>query len=199
MELFTNKGSSPLAVSVWRFLLNGKRVAKGLPNEREATLDAMLFLLDRGANVDTVSIGGSTLLHTAARHGEVELMKVLLDKSADIDFQDNNGRSPLFCAVRCSNLEAVKFLLERGVKANICDTEAGRTPLHYAALHGEIKIMRVLLDAGADGTLKDGNGKMASDYSKKGFPIAAGIPQKRSENKDSDIDIALAKAYTERH
>jgi len=82
-------------------------------------------------------------------------------------------------------LDAVKFLLERGAKVNICDIEDGRTPLHYAALRGEVKIMRVLLDAGADGTVRDDNGKMASHYTKKGYPVAMALPKKRKESRET--------------
>ena len=203
LELQTGKGSSPLAVSVWRFILNGKRVAKGLPVEREATLDAMLFLLERGANINAVSGNavngvGSTLLHTAAWHGEIELMRALLDKGADIESEDNNALTPLVYAI-CSTPssdEAVNLLLERGAKVNICDIADGRTPLHYAALGGETKIMRVLLDAGADGTVRDDNGKMASHYTKKGYPVAMALPQKRKENIKQTEDV---RDIIERH
>jgi len=188
MELPTRRGCSPLAVSVWHFILNGKRVATGLPVEREATLDAMLFLLERGANINavcgynSVSGFGFSLLHAASWHCEIELMNVLLDKGADIESEDENAMTPLFYAIRSSKLEAVSFLLERGAKVNIYDIEEGRTPLHHAALHGKTKILRVLLDAGADGTVKDDNGQMASDYMKNGYPVAMALPQKRREN-----------------
>jgi DNA-directed RNA polymerase specialized sigma54-like protein len=45
--------------------------------------------------------------------------------------------------------------------------------------------MRVLLDAGADRTARDDNGKMPSDYTKKGYPVAMALPQKRKESRET--------------
>lgn len=166
MELPTAKGSPTLALAVWRFILNNKRTEKGLPLEREATLDAFRLLLDRGVKVDAVNKAGLSLLHIAARNGEIGIMQRLLDYGADLEFMDNNNRTPLFHAIEADRDRylAVKFLVDCGAKLNIRDLEHGRTPLHWAALCHANRIVNLLLDAGADRNWKDDKGKTALDY-----------------------------------
>ena len=43
---------------------------------------------------------GLTLLHHAARCGQVDMLNLLLDNGADIDVQENNGLTALHLAVR---------------------------------------------------------------------------------------------------
>src|SRR3989344_3541997 len=43
------------------------------------------LLLDRGANVDAVSLRGHTALMMAAQWGNVDIVKLLLDRGANVD------------------------------------------------------------------------------------------------------------------
>lgn len=162
LKLPTIKGGPVLTLAVWRFMLNNKRTQKGLPVEKEATLEALRFLLDQGAKVDAVNEAGYSLLHVAAQNGEIEIMQRLLDKGADLDLPDKNGRTPLFHAINKSphSLDTVKFLIDCEANLNIQD-EDGRTPLHWAAINKATKILKILLHAGANRTLKDKTGKTA--------------------------------------
>jgi ankyrin repeat protein len=58
--------------------------------------------------------------------------------------------TPIFLAVRYGNLPAVKALLKSGVDVNKRVPPRIGTPLYYAALHGHVSIVALLLDAGAN-------------------------------------------------
>jgi len=49
------------------------------------------------------------------------------------------------------------MLIDAGANINVQGDE-GDTPLHMAAYYGEIKIARMLIDAGADETILDNDG-----------------------------------------
>ncbi len=56
----------------------------------------------------------------------------------------------------------MKILVEKGAKLDIQDN-AGRTALHLASSYGKIEVVQYLVNAGADATIKDKDGKTAKD------------------------------------
>lgn len=60
----------------------------------------------------------------------------------------------LFAAIRLNDVEAVENLIREGVDVNECDPRdilgAGNSPLHDAANNGNIKIVSLLVTAGAE-------------------------------------------------
>ena len=63
--------------------------------------------------------------------------------------EENLSHYPLITAVVAGDLTSVKSLLEQGVEKNTV-TNWGRTALWYAAWDGNLEIMHLLLDYGAD-------------------------------------------------
>jgi ankyrin repeat protein len=48
-----------------------------------------------------------------------------------------------------NNIKQVEKILDKGININVTD-KLGRTPLHYAAIRGYVKIAELLLDRGAN-------------------------------------------------
>ena len=97
-----------------------------------------------------------TLLHCAAKHGNVEALDLVLStNNFFINAYDKNKRTPLHCASSNNHIDAVNRLLRvHGVDANIQST-TGRTPLHEACYKCNAGIARALINKGASIEIKE--------------------------------------------
>ncbi len=121
-----------------------------------------------GARLETVSL--TIPFELAAAMGDVDLVKLMLDKGARLPVL---GKDALMVALRNGRMGVVKLLEERGVKATLSDlahlgltkmihrrldtgadvnepNELGETALMIAAEQGNLKLMEMLLEKGAD-------------------------------------------------
>jgi uncharacterized protein len=118
------------------------------------------MLLDEGADPNLVARGGDTALWLAVTKGNVEAVQLLLEKGAKPDAGGNERRylaSPLMAAagMRVPNADAiVALLVTAGANLNVTD-EAGDTPLILAVRNGNVAVVRRLVEAGADVTIRD--------------------------------------------
>ena len=127
-------------------------------------------LLAAGSNWSARDERGLTPLHSAAstvRYRREELISVLVDAGADPNVRDASGRTPLhvFAHEADTNLllryaselrdEVVKPLIACGADIDARDGD-GNTPLHLAAASDRmVNLVMALLDAGANGALKN--------------------------------------------
>ena len=88
--------------------------------------------------------------------GSIEAIKWMLSKGVELIFQDDEGYMPLHsCIDRTlpNKYEILKALIESGAELN-AQGNNDYTPLHLAAVNNDQKAMRILLDAGADKTIR---------------------------------------------
>ena len=125
-------------------------------------LDAVKVLIENGAGV---SAAAGNPIHFAGQRKHKDICRLLVEngavdglvKSSDEDIVN------LFRAAYSYDSATVKEVLDRRPDiANHTDVE-GRTPLHEACTHGDVKTVRVLLGAGADTSIKDRNGQTPFD------------------------------------
>ena len=96
--------------------------------------------------------GGSTPLMYAVLYGDADAVRLLLDNGADPNVRNEAGASALMWAV--DNLEKTRLLLQRGADVN-ARSDDGRTALSIAASRfGSHAVVSILLDAGADPSVK---------------------------------------------
>ena len=68
-------------------------------------IEAVQFLLDRGAATDVPDATGNTSVHVAVKHGVKDALAVLLRKGANPDIINYEGEAPLHIATANTDQE----------------------------------------------------------------------------------------------
>ena len=155
---------------------------------RQGDVESARALLDAGAAVNQTTEYGWTPLLAAVHNRHYRLAMVLLERGADPGLANQGGWTPLYLATDNRNIEAgdyptrrpdgdhlelIAALLARGVDPNArmassTETrtifthqwlyEAGATPFLRAAQSGDLALLRLLLEHGADPSIPTTNG-----------------------------------------
>ncbi|CAJ0574622.1 unnamed protein product, partial [Mesorhabditis spiculigera] len=117
---------------------------------QHGSVETVLALLKRGANLEHRDKKGFTPLIMAASHGHALLCDELLNAGAELEAQSERTKdTALSLACSSGRKETVDFLLRKGADKehrNVSDY----TPLSLAASGGYVDIVTTLLDAGAE-------------------------------------------------
>ncbi|MFP3033744.1 MAG: ankyrin repeat domain-containing protein [Wolbachia sp.] len=106
-------------------------------------LDAVKYLIGKGADIYAKDKKGRTPLDIADQNNKSEIIKFLVKKLAE-----QNERLPLHWTVENCSLKAVKLFIDND-SINAKDRD-GKTPLHLAAKTGRSEIAKLLMDNRAD-------------------------------------------------
>ncbi len=151
------------------------------------------FLLDHGAEVNTVDLTGATPLMIAAQYGKTGVVRALLAHGADPALRDKQGRTALDWASMRGQDDAVALLRDRS-PMNISE----------AAQFGDVVRLRAHLDAGEDPNSSDASGttplmKAAESGSLPTLRLllarGANVNQKRKDSTAA-LHLAAVNGYT---
>jgi ankyrin repeat protein len=141
--------------------------------------DAASALLSVGAYVDWRAEDSLTPLHHAAEVNNPALVSMLAKAGADLEMQVGNGKqyygTALHVAIDRRALDALLALISAGANVNAVESEeTGNTALHCAAGGADVRdsakealllsatrLVKALISAGADITLRNRRGELA--------------------------------------
>lgn len=114
-------------------------------------------LLDRGADINAVTVDNISALMYAAENGDIEMVRFLLQNGADPNIRPFNGVTALISAAKLNYQQIVELLINNDAKINAADEE-GVTAIHYATAYNYPDLVELLLYYDADPKIPDKNG-----------------------------------------
>lgn len=124
-------------------------------------------LIDSGAHVNAANGYGTNALHAAARAGSLACVEALIAAKANINAANHKGSTALHFSVygedpSQSPIEITRRLLDAGCVVDAKDSR-GNTPFLVCCSTGRLDAIRLLLERGADQTLRNSQGQDAHD------------------------------------
>ena len=112
-------------------------------------------LLSLGLDIDSRDTQGATPLMYAAAFDKQSAFQLLIEKGADPSLKADKEFSLLHCAVQGGNPSIINKLLSLGLDIDSRSGPFDRTPLMCAAADGKQSAFEMLIQNGADPSLKD--------------------------------------------
>ena len=150
-------------------------------------IESVKTLCESGARVDALTHGGFSVLIAACANEDSDPMVVKeilsrMDRSS-VNYRMRSQSTKWKILRGCAKL-AVRCRLVKSVLAHRLAHGAGLTALHYAARRGDVEIVTLLLEAGADPYIENEMGLNSFDITKKfgPFPSVMGVLNKNKNN-----------------
>lgn len=151
IDCTNGEGNTPLHCAVERYDLSGVKI-----------------LLNLGAKVNVYNNAGETPLHTAVRTRRypVDKIKELLKRpEIKVNERNKSGMTPLMLAVSLKYTDIVKALLADSCVDINMQGQQGNTALHFASRDGWGEGVKLLLNNGADATIRNDDGRNSYELS----------------------------------
>ena len=181
--------------------------------------DITKLLVEKGSYVNLQNKEGRTPLFLSVKNKHEQLIKLLIENEADVRIGYKENSTERFYLVRGKNRgraawhyiageqvnepEIIDLLVKSGANVNAQDAE-GFTPLHMAAIHGNLKIVKKLVDLDADVNIVATDGKNAAELAHLNEELEikeyleskmASLPRTKEKEEDSELADLLIEAY----
>lgn len=197
---------------------------------KKENIEMVQLLLKHKVNVKEVDVFGRTALHYSAlnelddcldsvlcmqlikkfiKSGKEqatavkgEIAKILLAAGADVNTKAKDGRSPLHCACFKGYYNVVQVLFEYNAK--MFADETGALPMHLGAYSGNVDILKMLINKGADVNAKTNDGwtavhfathEVQTEFLEYLLNNGAKIDEKEAEHGSTALHIAAKNDY----
>ncbi|MEM9400479.1 MAG: ankyrin repeat domain-containing protein [Verrucomicrobiota bacterium] len=129
--------------------------------------DIVEHLLKSGADFNLESDAGQTPLFGALNQQNTESAGILLQLGANPNHENLDGVTPLIAVAHQKSPDHLEQLLKHEVNVNAINRSTGETALHIAALYGRTENISLLLDFGADKSLRNKKNETALEIAER--------------------------------
>ncbi|XP_075144171.1 fibronectin type 3 and ankyrin repeat domains protein 1, partial [Leptodactylus fuscus] len=130
-------------------------------------LDIVQYLRRQGASWESRDRAGCTAMHWAVDGGNVKLIEWMIGDGCEVDVKDFCSQwTPLMrVSAVTGNPDVARRLIAAGADVNVKDKD-GKSPLMVAALNNHERLVRLLIEKGADGGITNEYGIGISEMAK---------------------------------
>ena len=122
------------------------------------------LFLDCGIDLNSQTSEGVSLLGIAVRCKDIQRVQWLLDRKVDINYvSGDRGYTPVMDAVWRKSYEITELLIKNGAKLDHISSD-GQNIMILAVGNGDARIVKLLMDNGADADVPDSMGMSARSY-----------------------------------
>lgn len=171
-------GSSPLRVAITR------------GDDKISKLLLEFYCQERPSENETGNALSGALLADAIK-SDPGILNELMLAGANVDHQSPHGETALYIAARSGNEDSVKILLSHKANVTIAEKARGWTPLIVASVEGHVRIVQLLVHAGAAQEYKDLLGWTAIDHAafRGHITLAKELQQNQAESRTTSVDV----------
>lgn len=127
-------------------------------------LDHVKSLIDAGANVNSkLNPASATPIF---RSRDPEMFRLLIENGANCKHRDASGSTVLFSIAGFESYRMLEVALDHGCSVNLVN-KAGASPLMLAVKYGRIPQVKLLIDRGADCTIRNKSNESLVEIAKK--------------------------------
>jgi len=169
---------------VYALYLNGVFESRLISAIKEKNISKIKEELNSGADINSRTSGGRTLLMMSAITGNVDITSLILEKRPDLNAKDNDGLTALMHASKIGNADIVRLLIQKGADIKIKDN-SGKDAITLAEINNHKKVVNYLNIA-----LKVNESiapALANAQSNSG--VASGVISATSENQTTQNNV----------
>lgn len=113
---------------------------------RLGNMDAVNFLLEKGASLEDVDIMGASVLHLAIQSGNPKAVEFVLNHAKNLRLVANYGRNPVHYLAQCQNEAIITMILNHPMTKSFRDQPDyfGQTPMDLAKSHNNKILMQAV-------------------------------------------------------
>jgi glycerophosphodiester phosphodiesterase len=172
-------------------------------NGHPLTTQSLLDSANRKIGASSTRVAGlrspksSAVLAFASKANFIEVVRILVEAEVDLNYQDEQGETAIHMAARFGHADCARLLLAgnhvQKASVELAENTYAWTPLFIACVDGQLPIVELLVDAGADVDRVDSSGWTAREHAAlRGHVDIAGRLAELSADNDQDTDSSTS-------